>query len=289
MTEEAESVDMNPKDTSFPTPLNHEHSCPLQLRGKRGLIFGVANQRSIAWACAEQMIKYGAELFISVLDERSAKRASKLLSSVSTPSDPPTHLIRECDVRSSEDIARLAREVAERWGQLDFIIHSVAFAHLEDLKQPVSACRREGYLDAMEISAFSLLSIVNEFKPLLSEIGSIVTMTYIGSEIAIPSYGIMGPVKAALEAQVRYLASELGPDGVRVNAVSAGPLKTLAASAIPGFRKHLKESGERTPLGRNISHLEVANTTAFLCSQMSSGICGEVIHVDAGQHAVREM
>lgn len=263
--------------------------CPLQLQGKKGLILGVANQRSIAWSCAEQLSLYGAELTLTVLDERAHKQASKLINTLPLSDQPHPPLIIECDVRSSEDISRLSTLISSHWGKLDFLIHSIAFAQLEDLKKPITECSTTGYLEAMEISAYSLLSTINALKPLFSPQASIVTMSYLGSEVAIPSYGIMGPVKAALESQVRYLAAELGPQGIRVNALSAGPLKTLAASAIPGFRQQLKTSGELTPLRRNITHQEVAQTAVFLCSAMSSGITGETLHVDAGRHAVREL
>ena len=258
--------------------------CPLRLNGKRGIIFGVANHRSIAWACAERLMECGAEVILAVLDERSEKRARSLLAEREEESE---HAVYQCDLRVEDELLSLIDTVKRNQGKIDFVIHSVAFAHLEDLKQPISQCRQRGFLDAMEVSAFSLLSIVNACRELWSESASVVTMSYIGAEIAIPSYGVMGPIKAALEAEVRYLAAEVGERGVRVNAVSAGPLKTLAASAVPGFRKQLKESGDFTPLKRRVNHREVADTVCFLCSQMSSGITGEVIHVDAGQHAVR--
>ena len=218
---------------------------------------------------------------MSVLDERAEKRAQTLVT------DSDQSFVTRCDVRVKGQIVKLGQLIEQRWGRVDFIIHSVAFAHLEDLKAPLSQCSRAGYLDAFEVSAYSLLSIISGCNGLLSADASIVTMSYLGAEVAIPSYGVMGPVKAALESQVKYLAAELGPRGIRVNAVSAGPLKTLAAAAIPGFRKHLKDSAEQTPLRRQITHQEVAQTVVFLCSSMSSGITGEVIHVDAGQHAVR--
>lgn len=251
------------------------------LSGRRGLILGVANHRSIAWSVTEHLKRWGADVALSVLDERAERRAQSLLAGARHS------LITRCDVRDRTQVEALAAFIERHWGTLDFIVHSVAFAHLEDLQAPLSSCRRAGYLDAFEVSAYSLLSVVDACKELLSRDASIVTMSYLGAEVAIPSYGLMGPVKAALESQVRYLASELGPRGVRVNAVSAGPLKTLSAAAIPGFRQHLKESAEQTPLRRQITHAEVAQATVFLCSTMSSGITGEVLHVDAGQHAVR--
>ena len=254
---------------------------PLLLHGRRGLVLGVANHRSIAWSAVEHLRRWGADVALSVLDERSEKRAQPLL-------EGDTHsFVTLCDVRDEEQVQALVDVIERRWGRLDFIVHSVAFAHLEDLQAPLSSCRRAGYLDAFEVSAYSLLNVVGACKNLFSQDASIVTMSYLGAEVAIPSYGLMGPVKAALESQVRYLASELGSQGVRVNAVSAGPLKTLAAAAIPGFRQHLKERAEQTPLRRQVTHAEVAQAIVFLCSTMSSGITGEVLHVDAGQHAVR--
>jgi enoyl-[acyl-carrier protein] reductase I len=244
-------------------------------------VLGVANHRSIAWTVAEQLRQWGADIALSVLDDRAEKRAQILIEGSAES------FITRCDVRDEDQVNALATLIDQRWGKLDFIIHSVAFAHLEDLKAPLSSCRRQGYLDAFEVSAYSLLNITGSCQSLLSADASIITMSYVGAEVAIPSYGLMGPVKSALESQVRYLAAELGPRGIRVNAVSAGPLKTLAAAAIPGFRQHLKDSAEQTPLRRQITHEEVAQTVVFLCSSMSSGITGEVIHVDAGQHAVR--
>ena len=253
----------------------------LSFNGKVGLVFGVANHRSIAWSVAETLINHGAELALSVLDARAQKKAQALMPNESRG------FIEQCDVSDQDQLRALITKVKTRWGRLDFIIHSVAFADVIALRNPISTCSREAYLQAMDISAFSLLSIVNVARELLTEHASIVTMSYLGAEIAIPSYGLMGPVKAALEAEVRYLAAELGPSGVRANVVSAGPLKTLAASAVPGFKQHLKEVGESNPRGTGISHQEVANVVCFLCSSMSSGINAEVIHVDAGQHAVR--
>jgi enoyl-[acyl-carrier protein] reductase I len=261
---------------------NRSPYCPLDLNGKKGLVLGVANHRSIAWTVTEQLIKYGADVGISVLDERAAKKSQILLDSQSNG------FLCQCDLRNQMQLAQLISQATDQFGQLDFIIHSVAFAHINDLKNPISECSQSGYLDAMEVSAYSLLSMVNACRSLLSPGASIVTLSYLGGEVAIPSYGIMGPVKAALEAEARYLAAELGPQNIRVNVVSAGPLKTLAASAIPGFRQHLKEANQSTPLQRGVTHHEVAHTICFLLSPMSSGITGETIHVDAGRHAVRQ-
>ena len=261
------------------------HVSPLQLKGKKGIVLGVANHRSIAWAITKQLRQYGAEVGVTVLDERAEKKAQKLMDEHYSSQS----FIQQCDVQKNEDIRALVDKVSSRWQTLDFIVHSLAFAHLEDLQQDLSACSKDGYQTAMEVSAYSLLAIIHACRPLLSTHASIVTLSYLGAEIAIPSYGMMGPVKAALEAQVKYLAAELGPQGTRVNVVSAGPLKTLAASAIPGFRQSLKKMSETTPLKRGITHEEVAQTVCFLCSPMSSGITGETIHVDAGRHAVREI
>lgn len=253
----------------------------LDLKGKVGLVFGVANHRSIAWSVAQTLLNAGAELALSVLDERAQKKAQALFQHESQG------MVEQCDISQIDQLKALIHKIKQRWGRIDFIVHSIAFADIQALKNPISTCSREAYLQAMDISAFSLLSIVNESRELLSEQASIVTLSYLGAEIAIPSYGLMGPVKAALEAEVRYLAAELGSLGMRANVVSAGPLKTLAASAIPGFKQHLKEVGTSNPRGRGIEHQEVANVVCFLCSSMSSGINAEVIHVDAGQHAVR--
>lgn len=258
-------------------------SRPFDMSGRRGLILGVANHRSIAWAIAQTARQCGASVGIGVLDERAASKALPLVEG------DDLSFIAQCNVQDDHQIDRLVGMAEREWGRIDFLVHSLAFAQLEDLRAPISAASRRGFLEAFEVSAHSLLRLSNRCGPLFSSDAAIVTLSYLGAEIAIPSYGLMGPVKAALEAEVRYLAAELGASGIRVNAVSAGPLKTLAASALPGFRQQLKSVGETTPLKRGVTHSEVANAALFLCSPLSSGITGEVLHVDAGQHAVREL
>jgi enoyl-[acyl-carrier protein] reductase I len=190
-------------------------------------------------------------------------------------------------VRDDEQLKRVIEEAAEALGGLDCLVHSVAFADLNDLRAPLDACSREGFQLAFDVSAYSLMRCVHWARPHLSESASVVTMTYLGARVAVPLYGLMGPVKAALEAEVRALASELGREGVRVNAVSAGPVKTLAAAGLPGFREKLNTLAEQTPLGRGVTQEEVAHAVCFLCSPLSSGVTGSTLYVDAGEHAVR--
>ena len=251
-----------------------------QLEGSRGLVFGVANQRSLAWSIVQNLHKQGAQTGIVYLNERALRRVQVLIDQTQAP------LALPCDVQDDSQIEAVFQAAKELWGGLDFIVHSLAFAQIEDLKKPLHACSRSGYTLAMEVSAYSLLRLSHFAQPLMSEGGSITTLTYIGSEVAVPSYGVMGPTKAALESQVRYLAQELGEYGVRVNAVSAGPVKTLAAAGIPGFKELLRTTSTRTPMRRGVTHEEVAHTVTFLSSPLSSGITGEVIHVDCGAHAV---
>ena len=242
---------------------------------------GVANPRSLAWSAAETLAEAGATVGITYLDDRAARRVQPLIDQLSCP------IACACDVREDDQIEATLEEVKARWGEIDFLIHSLAFADINDLKRPLSDCSREGYHLAMEVSAYSLLRLIHFASPLMSSGASVTTLTYLGAEVAMPAYGVMGPAKAALEAQVRYLARELGPRGIRVNAVSAGPIKTLAAVGIPGFKQLLKASGESTPLGRGVTAQEVAYSLAFLTSPLSGGITGEVLHVDGGAHAVR--
>ena len=244
--------------------------------GKRGIIFGVANDKSIAWGVAQQLHNAGAELAFTYLNGALEKRVRPLAASVGST------IILPCDVGSDDEIAAVFKELEQQWGTIDFVVHAVAFANREDLKKPFSQTSREGFTLAMDISAYSLVPMTRYAMPLMSAGGSIVTMTYLGAVLAVPDYNVMGVAKAALEASVRYLAAELGPQQIRVNAVSAGPIKTLAASGIGNFKKKLHTMEERSPLRRTVTQDEVGKATLYLLSDLSTGVTGEIHYVDGG-------
>ncbi|HOJ34560.1 MAG TPA: enoyl-ACP reductase [Candidatus Hydrogenedentes bacterium] len=247
------------------------------LSGKRGVVLGVANERSIAWGCAKACAEHGACLAFTYLGDAQKKRVSRLIES-----ELPGSLLFPCDVARDEDIISLFSSIADAWGTLDFVIHSVAFAHREDLGGAFVKTPRSNFLLALDISAYSFVAVAREASRLMTQGGAIVTMSYFGAEKVVPRYNVMGVAKAALEACVRYLAYDLGPAGIRVNCVSAGPIRTLSSSAIPGM-KHMLDIVEKwAPLQRNVTQEEVGRTTAFLVSDLSAGITGEVIHVDSG-------
>lgn len=246
------------------------------LAGQKGLISGVANQNSIAWACAQALAAAGMELAFTFQGETMQDRVRKTTAVLG---DVPLY---DLDVRDDQQIASVADAVRERWGRLDFLLHSVAFAPKPAMSNPFVETSREDFLTAMDISAYSLVGMSRAFAPLMDQGGSIVTMTYYGSQKAVPGYNVMGVAKAALEASVRYLAVDLGPQGVRVNAVSAGAVNTLAARGVAHFRDLMKVTGDRSPLKRTVEVSEVGNATLFLASPLSSGITGETLYVDAG-------
>jgi enoyl-[acyl-carrier protein] reductase I len=246
------------------------------LAGKKGLIVGVANQNSIAWACAEALAAAGMELAFTFQGEIMRDRVTRTVSDLG---EVPVH---DLDVRSDEQIESVFAEVQRRWGWLDFLLHSVAFAPKPAMSNPFVQTTREDFLAAHDISAYSLVALSRAAAPLMTGGGSIVTMTYYGSQKAVPGYNVMGVAKAALEASVRYLAVDLGPQGIRVNAVSAGAINTLAARGVAHFRDLLKVTGERAALRRTVESNEVGNATLFLASDLSSGITGETLYVDAG-------
>ncbi|CAN5832201.1 enoyl-ACP reductase [soil metagenome] len=246
------------------------------LAGKRGLIVGVANQHSIAWACARALAGAGMELAFTHQGETMRDRVTKTTAELG---DVP---LFDLDVQSDEQIDAVFHELGDRWGKLDFLLHSVAFAPKAAMSNPFVETARQDFLAAHDISAYSLVGLSRAALPLMSEGGSIVTMTYYGSEKAVPGYNVMGVAKAALEASVRYLAVGLGPSGIRVNAISAGAINTLAARGVAHFRDLLRITGDRAPLGRTIEGAEVGNAAMFLASDLASGITGEVMYVDAG-------
>ncbi|MBF8267515.1 MAG: Enoyl-[acyl-carrier-protein] reductase [Dehalococcoidia bacterium] len=250
----------------------------VDLKGKNGIVFGVANEHSIAWAIAKMLHGAGARLTITYQNERFGERVSQM-----TESMKDVHLI-ECDVSKDESIEAAFDDVKREYGNLDLVLHSVAYANKDDLKGEFSKTTRSSFLMSLDISAYSLIPIVKHAAPLMERGGSIVTMTFQASERVFPGYNVMGTAKAALENEVRQLASEFGWRNIRVNAISAGPLETLASRGIYGFLTMRSIHAEKAPLKRNVTHEEVAKTALFLCSDLSSGITGSVIPVDAGYH-----
>ena len=249
--------------------------------GKRALVFGVANDHSIAWAIAQRLHAEGAELALTYPNEMIERRVRPLAESLSIP------LVLACDVSRDEEIEQTFTTVAAQWGELDIVVHSVAFALRDELKGRFVDTSRQGFHIALDVSVYSLVAVARHAAPLLTHRhGSIVTLTYIGAERVIPHYNVMGVAKAALEASVRYLATDLGSDGVRVNAISAGPLRTLSAAGISGFKTMLHHHEERAPLRRNINADEVGAAALYLCSDLATGVTGEVLHVDAGYNII---
>ena len=247
------------------------------MEGKRVVIMGVANKRSIAWAIAQSLHNHGAELAFTYQGERLERRVRELVDA-----EMPGSPLIECDVTSDEQVRSAFDKIGEVWGRIDGLVHCIAFAKAEDLEVPFVETSRDGYALAQDISAYSLVACARAAKPLMTEGGSILTMTYMGSERVIPNYNVMGVAKAALEASVRYLAHDLGPAGIRVNAISAGPIRTLAAKGVKDFNSMLHIVEERSPLRKTTDPAEVADTALFLASPLSRGITGEVIHVDGG-------
>lgn len=246
------------------------------LSGKKILVCGVANERSIAWGIAEALHREGAELGFTYVNEAIEKRVRPLAESLGCQTVLPL------DVQSDADCDKLFAELEGRWGTLDGLVHSIAFAEREDLGRPFSKTPREGFRLALDVSAYSLIALAGRAEALMKNGGSILTMTYLGSQRVVSNYNIMGVAKAALESSVRYLAADLGQKNIRVNAISAGPIKTLAASGIPHFRELLSSFAERSPLRRNVSQEDVAQASLFYLSPMSGGITGETTYVDCG-------
>jgi len=243
---------------------------------KTAVIFGVANKRSIAWAIAQKLQQAGWRLAITYQNERLEQEAKDLIT------DLPGASGFMCDVSSDEEIAKLFAELKSKYGELHGLVHSVAFAPAEDMKGEFINTTREGFRIAHDVSVYSLIAVARAAAPLMPAGGGIVTLTYYGAEKVVPKYNVMGVAKAALEASVRYLANDLGPKNIRVNAISAGPIKTLAARGVSGLGEMLKSHAERAPLKRNVDAAEVGNTAAFLLSDAGSGITGETLYVDCG-------
>jgi enoyl-[acyl-carrier protein] reductase I len=250
------------------------------LAGKQGLIVGVANKRSISWAIAQAAAAAGARLALTYPTERLEENVRELAATLDNP------VVAACDVTNDEQIAALEATLDREFGGVDFLLHGAAFAPKADLDNPVWQASREGFRIALDVSAYSLIGLTRAVVPLMKKRGggSILTLTYLGSERVFTNYNLMGVAKAALEAEVRYLASELGTDNIRVNAISAGPIKTLAASGIKGFSGIRDVYAERAPLRRNVELAEVADTATFLFSAASRAITGEIVMVDSGYH-----
>ncbi|MBD2692803.1 enoyl-ACP reductase FabI [Anabaena catenula] len=251
----------------------------LNLSGKNALVTGIANNRSIAWGIAQQLHKAGANLGITYLPDEKGKMERKVAELVE-PLQPSLFL--PCNVENDEQIKSTFETIKQEWGKIDILIHCLAFANKDDLSGDFSQTSRSGFNKALEVSTYSLVQLSGAAKPLMTEGGSIVTLTYLGAVRAIPNYNIMGVAKAGLEASVRYLAAELGQQNIRVNGISAGPIRTLASSAVGGILDMIHHVEQVAPLRRTVTQLEVGNTTAFLCSDLASGITGQILYVDAG-------
>ena len=252
------------------------------LEGKKALIVGLASTRSIAWGCAQAMKREGAELAFTYQNEKLQSRVEKMASEVDSD------IALECDVSSDENIEKMFEHLDDYWDHVDIIIHSVAFAPREQLEGDyLDAVTREGFLMAHDISSYSFAALAKYGRNMMEgRNGALLTMSYLGAERAMPNYNVMGLAKASLEANVRYMANSLGPDGIRVNGISAGPIKTLAAAGISDFRSMLTHVEKNAPLRRNITIEDVGNTAAFLCSDLAAGITGEITYVDSGYNII---
>jgi enoyl-[acyl-carrier protein] reductase I len=250
------------------------------MAGKRGLIMGVANDRSLAWGIAKLVHAHGADLAFTFQGEALGKRVRPLAESVGSD------FVMECDVTNEASLERVFGSLQQRWGRLDFAVHAVAFADPSELKGRYVDTRRENFLKSLDISCYSFTDLCRRAAPLMSAGGSLVTLTYLGAERVMPRYNLMGVAKAALEASVRYLATDLGGQNIRVNAISAGPIRTLASSGIGDFPYILKWNRYNAPLKRNVTIDEVGGAGLYLLSDLGSGVTGEVHHVDCGYHVV---
>ncbi|QQR70054.1 MAG: enoyl-ACP reductase FabI [Alphaproteobacteria bacterium] len=253
------------------------------MAGKRGLIMGVANDRSIAWGIAQAVAAQGAQLAFTYQGEPLAKRVIPLAQSVDAK------LIQPCDVTDEASLDALFGEIKNVWGGLDFLVHAIAFSDKNELDGEYLNTSRANFLRTMDISCYSFTALARHAAPLMSEGGSLLTLTYLGAERVMPHYNVMGVAKAALEASVRYLAADMGPKGIRVNAISAGPIRTLAASGIGDFRYIMRWNELNAPLRRNVSLQDVGGGALYLLSDLGGGVTGEVLHIDAGYHSVGMM
>jgi enoyl-[acyl-carrier protein] reductase I len=252
----------------------------IDLSGKRGLVMGVANSRSLGWAIAQKLHAAGAELAFSYQGERLRGELEKLTDGF------PGRRLYDCDVTDDAAVDAMFADLASSWGRLDHLVHAIAFAPRPAMDGRYIETTRADWRTALEVSAYSLVAVARRAEPLMVEGGGIVTLTYYAAEKVVPRYNVMGIAKSALEASVRYLAYELGPRGVRVNAVSAGPVRTVAARSIPGFLEMYHRVAEMSPLKRNVTHEEVGNLGLYLLSPLSGGVTGETVYVDAGFHVM---
>jgi enoyl-[acyl-carrier protein] reductase I len=250
------------------------------MKGKRGLIMGLANDKSIAWGIAQALHGAGAEMAFSYQGEQLKKRVDPLAAEVGSK------LVLECDVGKEESMDALFAELAKQWGKIDFLVHAIGFSDKNELRGRYVDTSRANFLMSMDISVYSFTATARRAAAMMNPGGSMLTLTYYGSEKVMPHYNVMGLAKAALEASVRYIAEDIGKDGIRCNAISAGPIKTLAASGIGDFRYIMKWNEYNSPLRRNVDQEEVGRSALYLLSDMASGVTGEVLHVDAGYHAV---
>ncbi|PZU99604.1 MAG: enoyl-[acyl-carrier-protein] reductase FabI [Leptolyngbya sp.] len=251
----------------------------LDLTGKNALVTGIANNKSIAWGIAQQLHAAGANLGITYLPDERGRMEGKVKDLVD-----PLHpsLFLPCNVQDEAQVEQVFSTIGEKWGKLDILIHCLAFANRDDLTGDFSNTSKAGFQLALDVSAYSLITLARGAKPLMTEGGSIVTLTYLGGVRVVPNYNVMGIAKAALEMNVRYLASELGPNNIRVNGISAGPIRTLASSAVGGILDMIHHVEEIAPLRRTVTQTEVGNTAAFLCSDLSTGMTGQILYVDSG-------
>ncbi|MCL4161612.1 UNVERIFIED_CONTAM: hypothetical protein GTU68_013774, partial [Idotea baltica] len=250
------------------------------MQGKRGLIMGLANDKSIAWGIAKACAAHGAELAFSYQGGALKKRVDPLAASLGSD------MVIECDVGDPESLDSLFAELEEKWGKLDFVVHAIGFSDKSELRGRYVDTSPENFRSTMDISVYSFTSVVQRAEKMMTDGGSCLTLTYYGAEKVMPHYNVMGVAKAALEASVRYLAEDLGKDGIRINAISAGTIKTLAASGIGDFRYIMKWNEYNSPLRRTVTQDEVGNSAVFLLSDLGSATTGEVLHVDAGYHVV---
>lgn len=249
------------------------------LQGKRALIVGVASDRSIAAGIARSMHAQGAELAFTYQTEKLKSRVEKIAT------ETQSNIFIEMDVASDDNIANAFEQLKQHWDSIDIIVHSVGFAPREELAgRFVDSVTREGFGIAHDISAYSFAALAKAGMPMLREGGALLTLSYLGAVRSVPNYNVMGPAKASLEATTRFLAQDLGPDGIRVNCISAGPIKTLAAAGVSGFRQMLSKAAQATPIRRNVTAEDVGNAAAFLCSNLAAGITGEILYVDGGYH-----
>lgn len=250
------------------------------MKGKRGLVMGVANDHSIAWGIAKTLAAEGAELAFSYQGEAFGRRVAPLAESVGSS------VMVDVDVTDEASMDAAFNLLADEWGSLDFVVHAIAYSDKNELSGRYADTTRQNFLNSMEISCYSLVDVARRAAPMMKDGGSIITMTYLGAQRVMPNYNVMGVAKSALEASVRYLANDLGPDGIRVNAVSPGPMRTLAGSAIGGARKVYKSTEANAPLRRNATLDNVGGAALYLCSDMGAGTTGEVLFVDCGYHAI---